>query len=239
MKKIIVLFCCLISLSAFSQKIDYVRINNGVRVVGGRIVGGGFWNYGTHMALEQYKEGNKYEIFLKVFFHSKILNGGIFGGNQIASELGILSNHGKILIKTNSGKTIMLQSIFHKIGVKYDDESYCESYELDEFTESLNSVAYYPISEEDIIEISKGIEKWRIDYNQISLQDGIIVKRYSDNALKDKEIKPNDFAKKIAKLYSLMSDENNKELQKKIKEEEYRIQERQKAQTNQSITDGF
>ena len=102
------------------------------------------------------------------------------------------------------------------------------------------SVSYYPISEEEIAEISAGVEKMRVEYVRY-----VPDKNFVHQIVED-PIKPKDFAKKIGAAYKAMENEDSKELQKAIKkqiEEEKKelekIEKYQKKYGSQSIEKGM
>ena len=130
---------------------------------------------------------------------------------------GIFPTNGKILIKTHTGRIITLKSVLQYTGVDkgcvYKAKNTYFKSEDPVINPIATSVSYYPISEEEIAEISAGVEKMRVEYVRY-----VPDKNFVHQIVED-PIKPKDFAKKIGAAYKAMENEDSKELQKAIKKQ--------------------
>ena len=260
MKKYVLTIICLFSMAVAAQKIEYAGFNNGIRVVGVSIRKIPIFDRSDTpigIIIEQYKQNDIKQYFLKaimwryvLFFEGKNRDEvgeeeALFGPNNgRLLNPGIFPTNGKILIKTHTGRIITLKSVLQYTGVDkgcvYKAKNTYFKSEDPVINPIATSVTYYPISEEEIAEISAGVEKMRVEYVRY-----VPDKNFVHQIVED-PIKPKDFAKKIGAAYKAMENEDSKELQKAIKkqiEEEKKelekIEKYQKKYGSQSIEKGM
>ena len=259
MKKYVLTIICLFSMAVAAQKIEYAGFNNGIRVVGVSIRIIPFFDCSDTpigIIIEQYKQNDIKQYFLKaIMWRDVLFLGGknmdvvgeeeaLFGNNDKLLNPGIFPTNGKILIKTHTGRIITLKSVLQYTGVDkgcvYKAKNTYFKSEDPVINPIATSVSYYPISEEEIAEISAGVEKMRVEYVR-----HVPNKNFVHQFVED-PIKPKDFAKKIGAAYKAMENEDSKEFQKAIKkhieEEKKELEKIEKYQKNygsQSIEKGM
>lgn len=171
MKKILLIIAIFIGvLDTYAQKVDYIENENDVLLLGEKVDGLQI-QFGTIMGahyIEVYTDGNTKEYFLKIDLQTP---------ETMVPQL-FLANS-KMLFKVSKKDIIELTSVYHS-HLGYGTTTGITAYNLPSF----HSVAYFPITEEQITKISKkSIIKARLEVLAYNEKEGVKIK-YHDYKLK-------------------------------------------------------
>ena len=166
MKRILLIIVIFIgALNTYAQKVDYVEYKNDVLLLGDKVAGLQI-QMGTIMGahyIEAYTDGDTKEYFLKIDLQSP---------ETIVPDLFLVNS--KMLLKVSKEEVIELTSVFHS-HLGYGTTTGIPAYTLPSF----HSVAYFPITEEQINKIcKKSLIKVRLEVLAYNNKEGVKIKHH-------------------------------------------------------------